>query len=136
MSSGRPPCACNDTTYPVRAQAGPVSCVDGHFCLLPVSVDVQGSPLRSTDPPPPCNGRRSRKAAVSSLASLAQALNVSPLQDSFLSSLFPDDGSLRQCVMKIARDLSAFVIVRLVDKGPGMMWGFCRAWAWDAMQAF
>ena len=24
----------------------------------------------------------------------------------------------------------------VVDKGPGVVWGFCRAWAWDELQSF
>ena len=32
--------------------------------------------------------------------------------------------------------LSQFAIIRIVDKSPGSMWGFCRAWVWDQTTAF
>ena len=68
-------------------------------------------------------------------------MNVCPLRDSFLQttlppSLFTEDGSLRGRVQAIARDTSALAVIWVVDKGPGQLWGFCRAWAWDALHAF
>ena len=82
-----------------------------------------------------------RRATIRSLSALASALNVPPLQDSFLSSLlppsiFPNDGSLRCRVQQLAKQVSQHAVVRIVDKGPGLLWGFCRAWAWDALQEF
>jgi len=107
---------------------------------FPVSIEYEGSILRSSDPLP-CTGQKSRRATIRSLSALASALNVPPLQDSFLSSLlppsiFPNDGSLRCRVQQLAKQVSQHAVVRIVDKGPGLLWGFCRAWAWDALQEF
>ena len=127
---GRPPCTCNGLTYPMWAHAGPVQTVDGHFCLLPVTIDYQGS-LCSTDPLP-CRGHKSRQATLKSLTNLAQALHVPPLPDDFLASLLPpslfsDDSCLRRRVQDIARTISEHAILRVVDKGLGLLSGFCWA---------
>ena len=128
---GRPPCTCSASTLPIWGQAGDVQHLEGHFCLIPVSIPHAAGTLRSTDPLP-CTG--SRQATLLSLSSLATALHVRPLQDSVLSallppSLFPGNGSPRRRVQLIARNLSQHAVVRVVDKGPGLLWGFCHSWA-------
>ena len=137
---GRPPCTCAASALSVWERAGTVQILDGHFCLIPVSVPHEDGILRSTDPLP-CTGRKSHQATVSSLKTPATALHVRPLPDTFLASVLPpslflEDSSLRRHVQQVARDLSQHAVVRVVDKGPGLLWGFCRAWAWDALQPF
>ena len=73
--------------------------------------------------------------------SIGEEVCVRPPQRLFLllsspPSLFPEDGSLHRHVQGIARKVSQHAAVRVVDKGPGPLWGFCRAWAWDALQEF
>ena len=114
--------------------------LDGHFSLLPVTIAQQVSTLRNTNTLP-FTGKKSHSSAIASLASLAIALNVPPLTESFLSialppSLFHEDGSLRRHVQSVARTVTAHAVVCVVDKGPGQLWGFYEAWAWDALQTF
>ena len=137
---GRPPCRCTPDNFSTWQAAGNVQSIRGHFCLLPIAVPHDNGTLRSTDPLP-LPGCKSHQAAISSLNQLARALNVTPLSPAYLSkhlppTLFPEPGTLRQRVRKIASALAPHAVVRVVDKGPGVMWGLCRAWAWDELQSF
>ena len=137
---GRPTCTYHELTYPILAQAGPVQTADGHFCLLPVTVDYKGSALRKIDPLPH-RGHKSRHATLKRLTNVAQAPHVHPLPDDFLAShlppsLFSDDRCLRRCIQDIARTISQHAIIRVVVKGPPLLWGFCWAWAWRALHTF
>ena len=67
-------------------------------------------------------GGGGRSATVKSLTALAQALNVPPFTDSYLSTtlpptLFHEDGSLRRRVQDIARAVTSQAAIRVVDKG-------------------
>ena len=124
----------------VWSAGGDVTRVQGHFCLLPLRIDHLDTTLRANDPLP-CNGDLSRKGAIKSLHQLAAVLGVPPLFDDHVSLLLPrsefsEGGELRRRVQMLARDLSQVAVVRIVDKGPGQMWGFCRQWAWDELQNF
>ena len=46
----RPPCHCTPEFIDLWEQAGTVTVRDGHFCLLPVSVQFDGAELHSKDP--------------------------------------------------------------------------------------
>ena len=48
----RPPCHCTPEFIDLWEQGGTVTVRDGHFCLLPVSVQFDGAELRSKDPLP------------------------------------------------------------------------------------
>ena len=124
----------------VWSAGGDVTRVQGHFCLLPLRIDHLDTTLRANDPLP-CNGDLSRKGAIKSLHQLAAVLGVPPLSDDHVSLLLPrsefnEGGELRRRVQMLARDLSQVAVVRIVDKGPGQMWGFCRQWASDELQNF
>ena len=116
----------------VWSAAGDVTRVQGHFCLLPLRINHLDTTLRANGPLP-CNGDLSRKGAIKSLHQLAAVLGVPPLSDDHVSLLLPrsefgEGGELRRRVQMLARDLSEVAVVRIVDKGPGQMWGFCRQW--------
>ena len=128
--TGCPPCFCSDTHMSVWSAAGDVTRVQDHFCLLPLRINHLDTTLRANDPLP-CNGDLSRKGAIKSLHQLAAVLGVPPLSDDHVSLLLPcsefsEGGELRRRVQAIARDLSRVAVVRIVDKGPGQLWGFCR----------
>ena len=128
VQSGRPPCYCSDAHALVWAAAGDVTRVQGHFCLLFLQIEHQGIPLQANDPLP-CNGDLSRKGAIKSLKQLADVLGVASLSNDPLSLLLPrsefiEGGELRRRVRAIASDLSRVAVVRIVDKGPGQLWGF------------
>ena len=36
----------------------------------------------------------------------------------------------------MARAVTGQLYVRIVDKGAGLMWGFCAAWVWDTVRKF
>ena len=108
--------------------------------MLPIAVPHENGTLRSTDPLP-LPGCKLHPVAISSLNPLARALNVTPLSAAYLSkhlppTLFPEQGALRQRVRQIASALAPHAVVRLVDKGLGVMWGFCPAWALQELQSF
>ena len=137
---GRPPCCCTPDNFSTSRAASNVQSIRGHFCLLPIAVPHENSTLRSTDPLP-LPGCKSHQAAISILNQLARALNVTCLSPAYLSkhlspTLFADPGALRQRVRQIASALAPHAVIRVVDKGPGIMWGFCRVWAWDELQSF
>ena len=48
---------------------------------------------------------------------------------------FLASGGLRQTVQTNTINLAPMAVVRVVDKGPGQLWRFCRAWAWSQLQA-
>ena len=140
VQSGCPSCYYSDAHASVWVAAGDVTRVQGHFCLLPLRIEHQGTPLRANDPLS-CNGDLSRKGAIKSLKQLADVLGVAPLFAYQLSLLllrneFTEGGELRCRVRAIVSDLSYVAVVRIVDRGPGQLWGFCRQWAWDELQNF
>ena len=51
-------------------------------------------------------------------------------------SIFPDTGAMLNWVQHIAEHVSHMAVIRVVDKFPGALWGFCRQWMWAQLQAF
>jgi hypothetical protein len=84
------------------------------------------------------DGSSCRADAVTDLENLARLLNVPMPNISKLlpPSVFQTSRGMLSYVQSVAQDLSQFAIIRIVDKSPGSMWGFCRAWVWDQTTAF
>ena len=125
-------CFCNSAHLHIWEQGGTVTVRGGHFCLLPVAVEFDGKRLGSKDPLP-LAGHACRDAAVDDLTELARLLNV-PMPN--LTCMLPRDifdgsGDMLSYVQRIATQLSEVAVVRLVNKSPGTMWGFCRKLIWD-----
>ena len=140
LQTGKPPCTCTPDVLPIWEAAGTVGRIRGHFFLLPVALLHNGVTLCSTDPLPlPSN--KCHQAALSSLRKLAKTLDVPPLSHAYLqkhlpATWFTESGELRQRVRQVTAALAPHAVTRVVDKGPGTLWGFCRAWAWDELQHF
>ena len=135
-----PQCKCQADNRHVWEAAGSVVNVDGHFALVPVHIEHAGSVLRANDPLP-CGGTTSYRQAVRSLQNPAKTLGVPELGDVQLRNFLPQSGfsvsnDLRERVRRIATDLSDVAVVRVVDKGPGQLWGFCKYWAWHQLKTF
>ena len=47
-----------------------------------------------------------------------------------------DSGALLDSVRKQAKLLTEALYFRIDDKGVGLMWGFCKQWAWDQLEGF
>ena len=99
----------------------------GHRILIPVSLSKVCTTLRPKDPIP-VPGSTSRKEAIDQLGRVAQALGVkAPDPDVYLPSrVFQCNGEELRATRKFAEELSSVAYVRIVDKGPGLLWGFCK----------
>ena len=45
-------------------------------------------------------------------------------------------GDKLRAIRAFAERLTSVVYVRIVDKGPGLLWGFCKKFVWDALLEF
>ena len=57
-------------------------------------------------------------------------------QTVFQADMWTESGSQLQVVRQQAKLLCYALYIRIVDKGVGLMWGFCKQWAWDQLQGF
>ena len=133
----RPRCFCTAEFLPSWEQGGTVTIRDGHFCLLPISVNFHGAELRSKDALP-LPGLSCRDTAIEDLNDLARLLNVPmPNTDKLLpKAIFNHSGAMLSYVQAVSTRLSEVAIVRIVDKSLETMWGFCRQWIWDETTQF
>ena len=137
----RPECCCTPAHLHIWHQGGPVSLVQGHYALLPLSITHGRSIIRATDPLP-CSGSRSYKQAIQSLSQLATTLKVQRrFSKSVLATALPQSDwdrlpTLRQHVQNLAEQLSTVAYVRVADKSSTMLFGFCRQWVWDETHRF
>ena len=127
----RPRCRCTAKFLPLWEQGGTITIRDGQFCLLPVSVNFHGAELHSKDPIP-LPGLSCRDTAIEYLTDLARLQNVPmPNKDKPLpKATFNHSSAMLSHVQVVATRLSEVAIVRIVDKSPGTMCGFCRQWIW------
>ena len=51
-------------------------------------------------------------------------------------SMFWETGKELSETQSIARTISCSMYVRIVDKAPAQMWGFCQAWIWETTLEF
>ena len=49
----------------------------------------------------------------------------------YLYLFFPETGTMLNWTQHIAQQVSKVAIVRVVDKPPVALWGFCRHWMWQ-----
>ena len=133
-----PPCHCDEIHLGIWELGGTVTLHQGHFALLLVTLNYKEQVLRSKDPLP-IRGADARTKAISECVALARMLNV-PFPENWEVSLpqhlFPETGNMLNWAQHIAEQLSTVAIVRVVDKFPGALWGFCRNWMWQQLQQF
>ena len=86
----------------------------------------------------PVNGLKAHDLAVKAIRSFAQQVkgHVPDLTSCLPTSLFPETGGDVKFVQTLVKRVSHMIYVRIVDKGPGEIWGFCRAWVWESVIEF
>ena len=124
-----PHCTCSQNIATAQ-QYGTVTDIEGHVALVPVSVyDVQGRTLRPKDSLP-IPGTHARKKTVKAIEAFAKQVGGTcpDLNTQLPPSLFPCTGDTLKRVQQASRKLSADFYVRIVDKGVGVLRGFCKHW--------
>ena len=130
----QPPCCCAH----VQESQGNIMEIDGHKALLPVWVrSHDGTILRPSDTIP-IKGSSVRAQLIKDLQRIAQQVGaeVPHLQRMLPPSLWSESGNTLKIIEKQASDISASHYVRIVDKGVGVLWGFCKHWMWTVLHKF
>ena len=136
MRTEQGPCTCHQLQDPGRF--GTVMYTEGCPALIPVQLaDGAGCVLRPKDPLP-VTGRQARKAAVSALNRFASQVGGKlPNLDTMLPrELFGERSALLHSVRGKVEELSEHMYVRIVDKGAGVLWAFCKHWLWKQTEQF
>ena len=108
-----------------------------HLALIPVQLNINGLSLRPNDPLPVA-GFKSRDMAVEGLKKLAESLDVQlPNLDTYLPHrAFQGSGELLRKARNVTCTLTSSAYCRIVDKGPGLIWGFCQSFVWQTVCEF
>ena len=129
----QPPCKClTATKFP-----GVSTVIDGHVAYTPLWVPTSDIYARPNDPLP-LRGSSVRSQLLSDLKKMADQIGASlPLLELMLpDSLWPETGHKLTQVRKFAKSVCQSHYVRIVDKGVGVLWAFCRHWVWGIIQQF
>ena len=131
--SSRPPCLCHTVDH----TKGNVTCIEGHLALIPVKIHLRGKPLRPDDSIP-MSGSKVRSRSLTDLQRIPHQIGASVpnLAGMLPLSLWPDSGSAVRSVQSQVTEISQSHYVRIVDKGVGMLWGFCEHWMWSVLEEF
>ena len=80
----------------------------------------------------PVTGKQARKAVVSALERFASQVQgtVTDLDSLLPKGLFSGRGTLLHTVCRTVHTISKHRYVRIVDKGVGELWAFCKNWLW------
>ena len=136
LGATRPECCCHKQRG--RLDIGDVREAEGHLAVVPVVVKAQdGTVLRPRDGLP-INGLKAREVTCKAIQAFAKQVKgaVPNLNTSLPAYLFPESGNGLKYVQSVVSDVACMLYVRIVDKGPGKLWGFCKAWAWDVVREF
>ena len=137
LSTDRPECCCQQQRDCLE-NIGGVCEAEGHLAVVPVKIMTrEGQVLRPRDGLP-VNGLKARDVAYKAIQAFAKQVKgtVPDLHTSLPASLFPESGADLKYVQTTVTDLSCILYVRIVDRGPGELWGFCRTRAWDVVHNF
>ena len=131
--SSQPPCPCHFVDH----TKGNVTGIEGHLALILVKIHLPRKPLCPGDPIP-MSGSKVRSRLVTNLQRIAQQIGafVPNLADMLPPSLWPDSGSAVRSVQSQVTEVSQSHYVRIVDKGVGVPWGFCKHWMWSVLREF
>ena len=130
----KPQCTCASIT----SDHGHVIEIEGHKALIPVHVEsLDATTLRPNDPLP-LKGTKVRARLFKDITKIAGQIGaeVPNLEHMLPSTLWCESGSTVRHVEQQATAICASHYVRIVDKGVGVMWGFCRQWMWDILEEF
>ena len=119
----RPPCKCH--TAPVFP--GVSTIIDGHIAYTPLWVPASNTYARPNDPLP-LRGSSVRTQLLSNLRKMAEQIGASlpPLELMLPDSLWPESSRVLTQVRRFAKSVCQSHYVRIVDKGVGVLWAFCR----------
>ena len=130
----KPQCTCASIT----SDHGHVTEIEGHKALIPVHVQsLDATTLRPNDSLP-LKGTKVRARLFKDITKIAGQIGaeVPNLQHMLPSTLWCESRSTVRHVEQQATAICASHYVRIVDKGVGVMWGFCRQWMWDILEEF
>ena len=130
----QPPCSCHQASN----IPGTRIIIDGHVALCPIAIPYHdGSTARPNDPLP-LNGHKVRQQLLQDLTTMAHQIGATlPPPLTYLPpALWPESGARLRSVVQLADQVTKHFYVRIVDKGVGVMWGFCRHWVWGVLQKF
>ena len=137
LGATRPPCCCHEQRHRLE-DIGEVREAEGHLAVVPVIVKGQdGRVLRPRDALP-INGLKAREVTCKAIQAFAKQVKgaVPDLQSSLPAYLFPESGNGLKYVQNVVAHVSCMLYVPIVDKGPRVLWGFCKTWAWDVVHEF
>ena len=137
LDTHAPVCHCSSQNLPIWQAAGRVSSVGIHHALIPVQLSFNGQFLRPKDPLP-ITGEKARGKVRHGLRQLARTFSVAcpNLTRALPIKYFPQKGEALDHVLSIFTPLTDLAYTRIVDKGAGIMWIFCRHWVWDIAVEF
>ena len=112
--------------------------MDRHLGLVPIQISTLGGKILRPCDPLPISGLKAREMAMTAICAFAKQVGgkVPDLHISLPEFLFLETGPDLTHVQRIVDESSVSFYVRIVDKGPGVMWGFCKAWVWDTVCDF
>ena len=128
-----PVCRCHNTP----PLPGSRQIIQGHVAYTPHLLPCEGTYLRPNDPLP-LKGSKVRAQLIKGLTKCADQLgaNLPPLHLHLPHSLWPETGSALHTTRLFAVVVSESHYVRIVDKGIGVMWAFCKHWVWSVLDEF
>ena len=112
--------------------------IDGHVALCPITIPyLDGSMARLNDPLP-LRGHKVRAWLILDPTSMAQEIGATlpPILTCLPPSLCSETDTRLQYVSDFTERVPKHFYVRIVDKGVGAMWGFCRRWVCGALKRF
>ena len=117
---------------------GTIMEIEGHKALIPISVtDTTGNPLRPNDSLP-LAGPKVRAQLFKDITKIADQIGATlpNLHRLLPPSLWVESGTNSRHVDAKAQRISDSHYVRIVVKGVGVMWGFCKHWMWGVVESF
>ena len=130
----QPPCKCSQ----VSVNDGTIMEIEGHKALKPISVmDTTGNPLCPSDSLP-LKGPKVRAQLLKDITKIADQIGAAlpNLHRLLPPSLWVESGTNSRHVDAQAQRISDSHYNRIVDKGVGVMWGFCKHWLWGVVESF
>jgi hypothetical protein len=131
-SPSRPKCACHRIAHLATHMP------DGHCAVIPVQFSLpSGTRVRPKDPLP-IPGHEARAAAIKCLQAFGKQVHstVADVPQLIPAHHFAEPGRDLQFVREQVLTLSQSLYIRIVDKGVGQVWGFCKWWVWGVLESF
>ena len=137
LLASRPQCSC--LTLPLSdVPPESILAVEGHRALVPITIRLPSGAVMRPKDPAAIRGLQARERAISGVKTFASQVGgrVPNLEKHLPLTIFQESGSFLCTVQNQASLLCDHFYVRIVDKGAGEMWGFCKQWVWDSAEEF